>query len=105
MRIKHTFTCSIWSKYRNDDSLLYYFPDRFKKTTPPKKYFWQVIALTKPKEYLEYMESALKRIVTIRKMVRSTLKITDEALDVLQGFKENELRLLSKLISTKARKS
>lgn len=95
-RIRHTLTNVLWKKYKSDPSFLQYFPDRFLKTAPPKKYFWQVFAAVKPNEYNDTIIVAKNRASTFKKIVRSNIKLTDQALEVFNDFVDDDLNLLSK---------
>lgn len=96
-RIKHAFTNNLWKKYIQDTNFMYYFPDKFYKTIPPKVYFWQVFAIIKPNEYKTVIETARNRVISFKKIIRNNIRMTEEALEVFNDFSDDDLNLLSKL--------
>lgn len=76
--------------------MIFYFPDKFHKTIPPKEYFWQVFSNVKPEEYDELISKAKERIISKRHHTRNNLRITDEALEVFAEFSNDDLGLLSR---------
>ena len=79
--------------------MTYYFPERFKKMPPPKDYFWRVYAVVKPDEYKTHLGKARGRILSLRKLVRNNIKVTNEALTVFNSFNEEDLSLLGNITS------
>lgn len=75
---------------------MFYFPDKFFKMIPPKDYFWQVFSKVKPIEYEGLITKAKERLVNMKHYTRNSINVTDEALDVLEDFYNDDLDLLSK---------
>lgn len=75
--------------------MMHYFPDKFLKGVLIKSYFWQVFAVVRPSEYKTAVESAKSRLISFRKFIRNSIRMTDEALEVLNDFSEDDLNLLS----------
>jgi hypothetical protein len=72
-----------------------YFPDKFYKFTPPKKYFWQVFSQVFTERYMKMIEGAKFNLRRYAVITREKKKITQESLNVYQSFLEDKLFLLS----------
>lgn len=70
---------------RNEDSFMFYFPDRFRKIYPPKQYFWQVFAVIKPVGYNNIIERSKGRLLTLKKAINNSIRVTDDAQGI-RGF-------------------
>ena len=75
---------------------MYYFPDKFNRTIPPKSYFWMVFSKLKTTEYESLINMAKVRLTNLRKTTRNHIKVTEEALEVFTEFNNEDLHLLSK---------
>ena len=104
-RVKYTVTAELWKIYRNDEKIIHYFPEKFRKAVPPKQYFWPVLSVIKPQEYDIYIKKARERVEVYRKIVNNNIKLTEEAIAVFEGFTMENLNLLGILSSKKFRKS
>lgn len=98
-RVKHVFTNQLWSDYRDDETIMFFFPDKFKKAVPPKDYFWSVIAILKPDIYRNLIEKAKHRLGDLKKVINNNIILTEEANKVFEEFDGSELKLLSDVIS------
>lgn len=99
IRVKHTLTSTLRSVYKADKDFAKYFPDKFHKAVPDKRYFWRVLAMVKLAEYDRYINKARTRLVAITKSMRNSITLTDEAIKIFEEFSENDLNSLSELNS------
>lgn len=74
-----------WKRLLNDDNFMYYFPNKFYKTVPPKDYFWQVYSMVKPDEYKQAVDKAQERVGEIKKILEILLK-NKKSLKCLMSF-------------------
>lgn len=97
IRINFFHTNRLWVKLKADQTFTRYFPDKFKKYTPPKEYFWKVYSQVfseKFKNLVKSSEQTLRRIVNLK---QENLSLTQEAIEIHKEFIEKSLTLLSKL--------
>lgn len=84
---------------KKDHDFIIYFPDKFLKHPPPKKYFWSVLSQTKPDKFKGILNLALKNYKNIKRLNNENIKMTEEALDVFDAFVNESLSLLGIIIS------
>ena len=79
-------------KGQTNSEFMRYFPDAFKKRTPPWKYFWQVLSALEPEKNLEVYNYNLSLIKTKIKKPEP-LKITPEHRQILLFRQEENFSL------------
>lgn len=94
IRIQHSLTNSIWATYRNDERVMRYFPEKFYREIPPKSYFWRISALVKPNDYDKFIIQANERVINTRRILRNSITMTNEAIQVFDTFTKEDLALL-----------
>lgn len=92
--MEFAFTNELWNKCKADATITFYFPDKFLRVVPPKLYFWSVYSRLKPDEYNALIEKAKARVVALRKLVRNSIAVTEEALNIFNDFSDQDIDLL-----------
>ena len=73
-----------------------YFPDACHRRMPSKEYFWKVYYCNKKDNFKQIVGDKIKALKKKNRIKTDTIKVTDEALDILKNFKfEVNLALLS----------
>ena len=101
IRLKECYLNNIWEKYKGEKEFFSYFPNKFKKYPPPKAYFWKVFSVLKREEYDKILNKTKLRLVKHKRIKEVDLKLTEEAIEILNNFKDEDLNLLSKIKSAK----
>lgn len=77
-----------------------YFPNIFYKKTPPKQYFWRVLASLKTDVYEKLIQDNIAELKNKRKIKIDHVELTKEALEIFKEFNDNSnLSLLRKITS------
>lgn len=89
----------MWDQLKSDSNFSSYFPDKFLRYTPPKKYFWNVYSQIKQNEYQKLLATQKSKLKVSSKQYLDTIRVTEESLAVFNDFVEDTIGLLSSLIS------
>lgn len=99
IRIKQFFTYIFWDKLKKDITFISYFPDKFRKYPPPKKYFWNVFSQIKQAEYEQLLQTEKEKIRNQLVNQNAFVRVSEEALHVFNDFVEDSMNLMCELIS------
>ena len=104
-RINGFYTCKIWNDLKNNADFNIYFPDKFMKHPPPKKYFWKVMSQIKTDIFDNYIKLALKQYKGMKRIDNENIIINEESLKLFDSFVKESLKLLGNINSKKATES
>lgn len=99
IRINAFYTNKYWNLLKNDATFTKYFPDKFLKYPPPKKYFWNVYSQAKEEDFKKMLNNTVKDVKLYKRSELEHTRLSSEAIEVFDKFIDGSIGLLCKLIS------
>ena len=86
----------LWSEETAKEFFFRYLPEKFRKRTPPTKYFWQLYAKIHPQKFKETVDSQVKKFTSEAK-ADTKITITEEFSTLMKRIadKPDDLVVLS----------